>query len=290
MSPVVVGVDGSPESRVAIDLGIREAGLHRRPLRLIHAFVWPTLGVFVGPSPEGPPEGGLANEADRLVRDAVARACQAAPDLEISGEVITGAAAPVLLDQARHAAMIVLGSRGLGGFAGLLLGSVAIQVAAHAPSPVLVARGELIESGPVVVGVDGSEVSRHAIEFALTEARARGTDMLAVTSWWRVPDSREVELPLVYDTDDVRQANQRFLADEMAEYRRRFGDVTVREEVRHGRAADQLVAVSKGAQLIVVGARGRGGFTGLLLGSVSQALLHHAHCPVAVVRDVPADR
>jgi nucleotide-binding universal stress UspA family protein len=288
--PIVVGVDGSPASRAAIDLAIREARLHGRPLRLVHAFVWPTLGVYVGPSPQGPPEGGLAAEADRLLREALAYATEGGADLEITGEVVTGAEAPVLLGEAGHAALIVLGSRGLGGFTGLLVGSVAQQVVSYAPGPVLVVRGESRETGPVVVGVDGSDVSGDALEFAIVEAAARGADLVVLSTWWRVPDTREAELPLVYDIDDVQESQRRMVAGMVAKHRDRFPDLTVREEVRHGRAARALVEASATAQLVVVGARGRGGFAGLLLGSVSQALLHHAHCPVAVVRRPAPDR
>jgi nucleotide-binding universal stress UspA family protein len=284
MTPIMVGVDGSPESRAAIDLAVREARMHNRPLRLVHAFEWPLLGVHVGPSPEGPPEGGLAAEADRLLAEALDHAHRAGPDISITGEVVPGLAAAVLLAEARHASMVVLGHRGLGGFTGLLVGSVAVQVATHASGPVLIARGEPRQTGPVVAGVDGSDISGEALSFALAEAAARGAGVTAVNTWWRVADSWEAELPLVYDASDVEKARREMLSWVVAAHRDRYPEVPVAEEVRHGRAARELVEVSETAQLMVVGARGRGGFTGLLLGSVSQALLHHAHCPVAIVR------
>jgi nucleotide-binding universal stress UspA family protein len=285
MRPIVVGVDGSEPGRVAVALAVRQARLHGRPLRLVHAFIWPTLGVHVGPSPEGPPEGGLAAEADRLLAEALAHARTADPDLDITGEVVAGAPVPVLLAEARHASLVVLGSRGLGGFTGLLVGSVAVQLAAHSPGPVLVARGEQRERGPVVVGVDGSPTSREALGFALGEAAVRGTELIALNTWWgRLPERTEDELPLVYDASDVEATQASMLSAAVAGQRARFPGVNVRERVRHARAAHALVTASETAQLVVVGARGRGGFSGLLLGSVSQALLHHARCPVAIVR------
>jgi nucleotide-binding universal stress UspA family protein len=283
--PVLVGVDGSDASRAAIDLGVREARLRGRPLRLVHAFVWPLLRVHLGPSPEGPPDGGLAAEADRILGEALADARSAGADLAVTGEVIDGAPAPVLLAEARHAELVVLGDRGLGGFTGLLVGSVAVQVAAHAPGPVLVARGEMPEQGPVVVGVDGSADSELAVEFAFQEAAARNAELVALHAWYGSPPRRiEDELPLIYNAEDVQAEQVRQLAEAIAKARSRFPAVTVAEVVRHGRPARTLVEAAAGAQLVVVGARGRGGFTGLLLGSVSQAVLHHAPCPVAIVR------
>jgi nucleotide-binding universal stress UspA family protein len=280
----VVGVDGSSQSLIAVDLGAREARLHRRPLRLVHAFVWPLLGVYVGPSPEGPPGGGLAADADRLLAEALARATTAAPELTVTGEVVTGPVVPVLLEEADRAAMVVLGHRGLGGFTGLLVGSVAVQVAAHSPGPVLVARGTPRGEGPVLLGVDGSARSEPAIEFAFAEAAARDTELIALRTWYGgVPSQVEDELPLIYDADDVQAELAKELSRGIAAARGRHPSVVVREEVRYGRAGHTLVEASSRAQLLVVGARGRGGFAGLLLGSVSQAVLHHARCPIAIV-------
>jgi nucleotide-binding universal stress UspA family protein len=287
--PVLVGVDGSDASLAAVDLGGREARLHGRPLRLVHAFVWPLLGVYLGPSPEGPGAGGLAADAERVLAEALARVSAAEPGLPVSGAVVTGEVVPVLLAEAQQAALVVLGDRGLGGFTGLLVGSVAVQVTAHAPGPVLVARGTARPAGPVVVGVDGSETSLAALEFAAAEAAVRGTDLVALHTWFgRLPEEDEQELPLIYDAEDVRAEQARRLAGWVAATRQRFPAVPLHERVRAGRPARTLLAAAATAQLVVVGARGRGGFTGLLLGSVSQALLHHADCPVAVIRATPA--
>src|SRR6185369_1682014 len=119
-APVLVGVDGSPSSLDAVRLAARLAGERSRRLRIVHAFIWPLLNVPLGPSPIGPVEGGLANEADRIVKEAMAAAQAAAPGLEVAGDVIVGAAAPALLHAARESHLVVLGDRGLGGFTSML--------------------------------------------------------------------------------------------------------------------------------------------------------------------------
>lgn len=284
VDPILIGVDGSTASDRAIDLGVAHARRHGRPVRLVHAFEWPLLHLPLGPSPAGPPDAGLAADADRLLDRARRRAEDAADDaVPVTAEVVTGAAVPVMLAHATQAALVVIGDRGLGGLTGLLLGSVAVQLTAHCPVPVLVARGRDQPSGPVVVGVDAT--ATEAVEHAFAEAAARGTALAAVSAWSRRPDpAAEERLPLVYDPGDVTDAQADRLTQWLAPARQRWPRVEVRTEVVHGRAAQALVAASAQAQLLVVGARGRGGFTGLLLGSVSQTVLQRADCPVLVVR------
>lgn len=283
---IVVGVDGSPSNDAAIDLAVQQARLHGRPLRLVHAFEWPVPFIYPGPSPEGPADAGLAADADRILAAGLERARQAGgPQLQVDGEVITGAAVPVLLRQTAYASLLVVGDRGLGGFAGLLLGSVSTQLAAHAPVPVLVARGTSRPDGPVVVGVDGSDHSRLALETALKEAAVRQTELQVVWAWSGRPSlDAQDKLPLIYNADDVTRMIEQQLSELLADVQAQHPQVPVQTQVRNARAARALVAAADGAQLLVVGARGRGGFTGLLLGSVSQAVLHHSPCPVLVTR------
>jgi len=285
---VVVGVDGSASSSDAVRLAARLAAERRRPLRVVHAFIWPLLRAPLGPSPYGPESGGLRHQAERVVAEAVAEAEKAAPNIGVAGALVDGAAASVLLHEARRAALIVLGTRGLGGFGGMVIGSTAVQVAAHASCPVLVARGERDPNGPVVVGVDGSDVSDLAIGFAMEEASRRGAELVAVHAFLHPVSLQPGDIvPLVYDENALETDEGRLLAESLAGWRDRFPDVPVRRKVVRGSAGRVLVEESKGAQLVVVGARGRGGFAGLLLGSVSHGLLHHAHCPVAIVRHHP---
>ncbi|HEU4423611.1 MAG TPA: universal stress protein, partial [Pilimelia sp.] len=284
-APVVVGVDGSKSALGAVRLAAREARLRGRPLRVVHAFIWPLLNVPLGPSPAGPLDGGLRHDAELIVEEAVAEAARTEPGLALTAQIVNGAAAPVLLGESRHAALVVLGDRGLGGFTGLLVGSVAVQVVAHAECPVLVARGEPRADGPVVVGVDGSPLSGLAVGFAVEEAALRETGVVAVHAWTRPVSTGPGDmLPLVYDVDAVEAEEDRVLAESVAGWGDRYPEVPVTHRLVRGPTRATLIDESARAQLLVVGARGRGGFAGLLLGSVSQAVLHHAGCPVAVIR------
>lgn len=289
-APVLVGVDGSETSLAAVRLAVRAAVERDRPLRVVHAFVWPLLRVPLEPPPGAPPDAGLRAEAERLVKEAVEYATTIDSRVEVSGAVVTGAAPAVLVAQARDAALLVLGNRGLGGFGGLLIGSVAVQVATHSRCPILIARGTPRGAGPVVVGVDGSANSVLAVAFAAEEAALRGAELVAVHAYTGpVSIGPGDMLPLVHDTEMVADDAGRLLAEVTAGLAERHPDLRVTRRLVPGQPRAVLLAQSRDAQLVVVGARGRGGFAGLLLGSVSQALLHHADCPLAIVRPAPGD-
>ncbi|MFI7606473.1 universal stress protein [Micromonospora sp. NPDC049366] len=282
---VVVGVDGSEPSLRAVRLAAAEAHRRHRPLRVVHGFIWPLLRVPVTPPPDGPPGGGLRNQAEQVVEAAVDEARAAAPGVRVSGEIIDGEAAAVLLGESPTAAMIVLGDRGLGGFSALVVGSVAIQVASYADCPVLVARGTVRDDGPVVVGVDGSELSTLAIEFAAETAALHDAPLLALHAYRHPASTGPGDMqPLVYDEAQLRTGEEQTLAESLAGLGERYPDLPLTREAVHGRPGRVLAEASKRARLVVVGGQGRGEFTGLLLGSVSQSVLHHADCPVAVVR------
>lgn len=275
--PVVVGVDGSEASLAAVDLAVRMAAERHRPLRVVQAFAWSALDL--------PPEVGPRGDAERVADRAAAHAHGLDPRVSVTSEVITGDPADVLIQQSHEAAMVVLGDRGAGGFASLLLGSVAVKVTAHANSPVVVARGEPRSDGPVVVGVDGSPTSTAATLFAAEEAAWRETNLIALHAWARPVSTGPGDmLPLVYDPDRLAAEEARVLAESVAGLGANHPDVPVERMLVEDRAATALIEQSARAQLVVVGSRGHGGFTGLLLGSVSHALLHHSDCPVAVVR------
>jgi nucleotide-binding universal stress UspA family protein len=282
--PVVVGVDGSPSSAGAVELAAREAALRGCPLRVIHAFIWPYLHVPLEPAPLAPPEGGLQHEAERIVAEAVTRARTTAPEIAVDGETVVGAAAAVLREYSRTASIVVVGDRGLGGFTGLLVGSVAVQLAAHANCPLIVARGAVDATRPVLLGVDGSPANDPAVGFAFEEAALRGAPLVAHHAWTHPVSTEPGDmLPLVYDADDVQAEETRVLAEALAGWHDKYPDVVVRRELVRSGPRRALIEASGRAQLVVVGTRGRGGFAGLLLGSVSQAVLHHAACPVAIV-------
>ncbi|RZT77770.1 nucleotide-binding universal stress UspA family protein [Micromonospora violae] len=282
-APVVVAVDGSTSALEAVRVAAREAVTRARPLRVVHAFIWPLYDVSLAPAPGAPLHAGLRQQAEQVVAEAVTEAGKVTPDVAVTGAVVDGAATPVLLAEARDAALLVLGSRGLGGFGGLLMGSVAVQVSAHADCPVLVVKGEARADGPVLVGVDGSPRSDQALGFAFDEASLRGTELLAVHAWI-IPVPPSDLLPVAYDVEALAAEEERMLAEALAGWCERYPDVPVRRRVTYGGPAKVLVEESAAAQLTVVGARGRGALAGMLLGSVSHAVLHHAHSPVVVVR------
>lgn len=284
---VVVGVDGSESSREAIEFAAESARLRGATLRVVHAFIWPLMRVPVGPLPDGPPEGGLRNDAERIVAEAVEQAVRAEPGIRASGEVVTGAPAAVLIQESRRADAVVVGNRGLGGFTGLLIGSVGVSVAAHAGCPVTVVRpreGEGPSTGRVVVGVDGSSSSEYALATAFEEASLRSTGLTVIHGWTAPASLGDGQVPLAYDPDTVASNETHLLNDLLADWQRRYPGLDVRPQVLYAKPNKLLVQESQGAALLVVGSRGRGGFRGLLLGSVSQAALHHAHCPVVVAR------
>jgi nucleotide-binding universal stress UspA family protein len=277
--PVVVGVDGSASAYRAVEWAAGEA--HRRGvgLRLVRAFSWTTADH---------PTGWVARYRDEMLdvsRRQVARAVRVAadtrPDVEVESQVELGAPIEVLSSEARRAQLLVLGDRGLGEVAGLVLGSVAVSLAARGPCPVEVVRGERAGAdGPVVVGVDGSPVSEAALAFAFDAAAARGVDLVAVHAW--SPTAIDEELASWVEWD--ASAESAVLAERLAGWGQKYPQVAVRRTVVRDGAVRALVTASAGAQLVVVGSRGRGNAAGLLLGSVSHGVLHGAHCPVAVVR------
>lgn len=266
--PVVVGVDGSPCALEAVAVAAHEARVRGCGLKVVHAFIWPLMHVPLGPSPLGPAEGGLRNMADAVVTEAVERARATAPEVELTHAVVTGEPLTVLEAQSATAVLVVVGSRGLGGFSGLLLGSTAVHLAAHGRCPVLVVRGRPRARGRILVGVDGSAAGDAAVEFAFEEAALRDLGIVALHAC----------------RGDLTADGEELLATAVAGGRERFPTVPVTHKVVREGAREALIEASGDAALLVMGCRGRGGFSGLLLGSVSQALLHHAHCPVAVIR------
>ncbi|NGO69812.1 universal stress protein [Streptomyces boncukensis] len=292
---VVAGVDGSEASQDAVESAAREAVARGGGLHLVHAVHGGRTGHSGRPghgAPQETDETALA-AAHQLLDAAVERAERAEPAVEIRQEVVPGTAASVLTTTSHGAELVVVGTRGTGGFSGLLIGSVAVHLAAHAECPVLVTRGRQPAAGPVLLAVDGSQAGDRAVGFAFEEASLRGTDLVALHAWnsWAAPvvGGPGIAMPFAYDIEALRGEAETLLSGALAGWRERYPDVTVHPRVVQEYTREALIEASEEAQLLVVGARGRGGFAGLLLGSVSQALLHHAHCPVAVVRGSGAD-
>ncbi|MEU3252918.1 universal stress protein [Streptomyces sp. NPDC006997] len=287
---MIVGVDGSPSSLHAVEVAAQEARLRGAPLRIVHAFGQPPGRLPTGVPPWHPADHGLEPMVHGTLVRAEERAHEVAPGIEIDRSVVAGDAFEVLEVESRSASLAVVGSRGLGGFAGLLLGSTAVHLAAHGTCPLLVVRGRPDPLGAVVLAVDGSGAGEAAVGYAFAEAALRAAPLVAVHVWntWneRAYEGPGDPLPtMVVDTDHLREAEQRVLDETVARWQPTYPQVTVERRLLRARTRPALIEASRHAQLLVTGARGRGGFTGLLLGSVSQALLHHAHCPVTVVRE-----
>jgi nucleotide-binding universal stress UspA family protein len=268
--PVVVGADGSLAARRAVRFAAEEAALRGAPLRIVTATPWPELRERRNLVDERAERRVLA-DADAALAEAADLAEEILPRRSITAVTAVGWPAAALIEESGQADLVVLGNRGLGGFTSLLAGSVGIEVTGHAQCPVVVVR-DLPPHGsgrvPVVVGVDDGRSSRDALGAAFYEAALHGAPLVAI----QVRHGRE-------DASN--------LAEAVAPYREKHPDVAVVEEVREGHPPEVLLAAAVGARLLVVGTRGRGELKGLLLGSVSQAAIHHAECPVLVVRASP---
>ncbi len=287
-APVLVGVDGSGQAMDAVRWGAREALACGAPLRLLTAFGW--MPVLDAEDPLRSPHAGhaLREAAERDLAAARQEAERLAPGLEVVTELRAATPAGLLVDGSAWARMVVVGHRGAGGFATLVLGSVGAAVAAHAACPVVVVRGAgdgaaAPATGPVVVGVDGSPVSEAALGFAVDAAVRRGVPLVAVHAWQDIAFDTSVAALIDWDAEVVEQ--EALLAERLAGWHEKQPDLEIQRVVVQDDPARALRDRSAGAQLVVVGSRGRGGFAGLLLGSVGQSLLRHADCPVAVVRD-----
>jgi nucleotide-binding universal stress UspA family protein len=202
-------------------------------------------------------------------------------------DVVDGRVVSALCDRSPGAQLIVLGSGGHGGLAGLLVGSVGVAVSAHAACPVVVVRGgdAIARDRPVVVGVDDSVEAHAAMAFAAEEASMRGVDLLAIHAWSPPsgPRRSDVQPPLA-DVAELEATGRQMLTESVRGWSAKYPQLRVTIRLVRGHGQYALSEASADAQLVVVGSRGRGGFVGLVLGSVGQHLLHHASCPVAVVR------
>jgi len=287
--PIMVGVDGSDTSTEAARWAAGEGRLRGRPVRVVCVYAWPVPPVPFAPPPSNWTEVSLRAGADAVVADAVAAVRQAAPEVGVSGVALSGLAAQKLIEVSAGAGMVVVGHRGYGGFAALRLGSVAARVAAHAHCPVVVVRpgaGERVVQPPVVlVGVDGSPASDAAVGFAFEEVDRRGGAVRALHSWEPPASPWRSEMrPSLPDFAEVTAGEARRVAQWIQPWDDNHPRVAVAQSVTSDRPAAALIEAAKDATLLVVGSRGHGGFTGLLLGSVSQQVIHHAPCPVAVIR------
>ena len=273
---ILVGVDDTPESQLALHWAVEAAEARGVAVRVVRAYLnelsrWPALGVE-GYVPSPMPLDEYEQQVETAVRYARDRLGYEGG----SGWLANDDPAHAILTEAGEAEMVVVGTRSRNKMSAVVLGSVATSVAAKAPCPVVVVRGER-RTGPVVVGTDGSADSEQAVAFGFEEAARTGQPLRVVYCWH--PQDQQADS--VASTEGLLQ---NWLAESLAPYRNKYPTVRAQASVMGGRASAELVDLSATASLVVVGSRGRGGVAGLLLGSVSQSLLHHADSPVAIVR------
>jgi nucleotide-binding universal stress UspA family protein len=279
--PVVVGVHDGPTSRVALDWAIDEATTHKLPLRILHAGP---------PSPASRFDIPAAGERVRIpavVARAVRRARSLTPWLEVTTEVSTSEPSAALVDASHWAACVIVGAHGRRPVVSGLLGSTSVEVAANAACPVVVVR-QLPEVEPwrpgVVVGADGSEVSTEVLSYAFEQAADRELPLKVVQVWPPGATRAFLAPALKAALTTLAAREQALVAEEVARFAEKYPDVRVNRHLLRAHPVKALVAHSRGAELLVVGCRERAESPGVVLGSVNQGVLQHAHCPVAVVR------
>ncbi|MFF3409251.1 universal stress protein [Streptomyces sp. NPDC002742] len=296
LSPVVAGVDGSAESLAAAAWAAREAGRRDRPLHLVHAWDWHPRrqdGETVGAA-----QRHLARSSLRRAEERVRAEC---PDIRLTDEQTEGPATAALLKAADQADLMVLGSRGLSGFTGFLVGSVALDVVAKATRPVVLVRAdeqaadERVPAGDkspstdsgyqdVVVAVDLDEACDEVIEFAFEAARLRHARLRAVHAW-------HASRPIGLGPGDIGMVEESWQGEEwlgflkavLQVWRDKYPDVEVLETVVEDKPSTALVRAATGASLLVVGHRLAERPLGPRTGPVTHAAIHHVGCPVAVV-------
>lgn len=284
---ILVGVDGSEPSNAAVVWAARDAALRHVPLTLVHM-----VNVAVPMYPEMPLSMGMGMWRDEDGRRVLQHAVKVAEDIlgtarpiQINTELTCSPPVPTLVQLSDNAELMVVGSHGRSAVGRGLLGSVSSGVIRRANCPVAVIRDDDAPAGaPVVVGIDGSPTSELATAIAFEEASRRGVELKAVHAW---SDIEAVELPGL-DWTVFKEDADRVLAERLAGWQERYPDVTVHRVVVCDRPARQLIQQAQSAQLVVVGSHGRGAVGAMLLGSVSNAVVHSTATPVIVARPVHA--
>ena len=283
---ILVAVDGSAESDAAVRWATREAVMRDADVTLMHVIApvvvgWPAryLQASFNESQEE-----NARQVIEQAQKTVHTSLQDAEPPAVRTEVPRSAVAATLINASRNAQMVVVGSRGMGGIGQVVLGSVSSGLVHYAHCPVAIVHGsqahEPDHTSPVLLGIDGSPASEAATELAFDEASRRGVDLVALHAWSDVG----VFPILGMDWHQYEDEGHQVLAERLAGWQERYPDVQVRRRVVCDQPARWLLDESEHAQLVVVGSRGRGGFKGMLLGSVSTAVAQGAKAPVVVVR------
>jgi nucleotide-binding universal stress UspA family protein len=273
---IVVGVDGSADSDRAVDWAAATAVRYHAPLHLVCA-IRADYELPLRNWDERSFAEGVISEARARVKRAIT----------VTSELIEAPAVPALITAGKNALMTVVGSRGHGALSGLLLGSVSQHMSRHASCPVVVVREPANpKARRLVVGVDGSPSCEKAIGFALDLASRNKAPLVALHGWHDRTEAEGVGMayPAMAHVGERIDAGKRLISEALAGLAEKYPDVAVTSEAIPVHPTRALADASQQAALLVVGSRGRGEFAGLMLGSVSQSVLHQAHCPVAVVR------
>ncbi|CAN5665594.1 universal stress protein [soil metagenome] len=287
---IVVGVDGSAPSTKAVRWAARAAAMRRVPLVIVNVrsalpVSTAAMGWAVAPIPQEVFDWQIQH-AQTVVNDAEDIAHAAEPNVKVIGEVICGSVVQTLIDLSKDALMIVVGCRGLDAFQRGIAGSVSTGVIHHGHCPIAVVHTEpaagtrSISHAPVLVGIDGSPASELATAIAFDEASFRGVDLIALHAW---SDEDMSGFPGT-DRSAVIGTARETLAERLAGWHERYPDVTVHPHIVLDHPVRHLLDQSAASQLVVVGSHGRGGFAGMLLGSVGAAVAHAAPVPVIIAR------
>lgn len=282
---VVVGIDATPRTDAPLAWAAHYAAAHRRPLLLVHACGVPSVHEAFTGTHDNRKEMRIAGR--RTLDQGVTRAHALEPDLEVRAHLGIGSPHDVLLDSVEGAHLLVVGSRGRGALACLVLGSTSVGMAAEAPCPVLVVRPTTARadhspySGKVVVGVDGTDLSLAAVDHAFELASTERRDLVVLHAW----GAGEGHDPASYDEQEAPNEEHRLrVAESLAGFGEKYPDVKVTEYQTHGEPGREIVRVSESAHAVVVGSRGRRDGAAVLFGSVSRYVVEHAACPILVVR------
>lgn len=287
LPPIVVGVDGSTSCARAVDWAAAAAARRHLPLELLHAKVeaWsPGAGDPTAPQPL-PPPGGSGEDVPACLADARHQVREGWPDVEVSTRIVPLGAPYALVTASADATMVVVGARGLSIAGRILLGSVSHHVAAHARCPaVVVKRSSGDPTLPVVVGIDETATSQDTLEVAVEEAVRRKVPLVAVHAWAELAvTGYGVWAPPPDVVSDLREYAERLVSTALEGWARRHLELEIHERAVRGHPVDVLLEEADHAQLLVVGAHGRGAFPGMLIGSVASGVVQHADCPVVVV-------
>ncbi|MHA7293470.1 universal stress protein [Arthrobacter sp. HLT1-21] len=275
---IVVGYDGSDQSRLALKWAAAQAVLEHRALHLVHCWIWPLITHDLGPV-EGVADSGLKHAAETALAEGTTLARQLAPELQVQTSLIAGVASEVLARLSQDAHLVVVGSRGLGGFLGLLVGSVSLKLATTAQCPVVVVRAKEAPDGPVLIGIDGSAKSETALD-----------DAIALATLWNAP------LKIMHVRDDVRLFGRnhsypgsdvramQILSEGVVRARAAVPGLVIETALVTGHSVAGTILDDAGsARIVVVGETGQGRFVGSV-GSTAQTILHHAKGNILISR------